>query len=153
MKICFGANQYTLIPGSAVQTLGNTLSIQLLADTVNFEELEVVLKNKNNINEITVLNDQELPTQIIFGYSKLDTVHKKYHVLYETETIEHVVTPASVDPETGEAIPAEMGYETIEHYADIFYISLIKPGVEEQVDINTANIEFLAIMSDIELEQ
>ena len=151
MNIRFGTNEYALVPGSAVQTLGDKLSIQILADGIDFEALEAVLKEKANVDEIQVADESGVQ-QSIFGYSKLDNIHKNYHVLYWTETVEHIITPESIDPETGETIPAEVEYETVEHYADILYVSLMKPGLEGQVEANTANIEFIAIMSDIELE-
>ena len=151
MNIRFGSYEYVLAPNATIQELGKNLSIQILAENVNFEELESVLKNPDNLNEIVILDDNNQPQQYIYGYSKLDNIHKNYHVLYWTETVEHMV-PENIDSQTGNITPSKIESEIIEHYADIFYISLIKPSLEDQVKINTANIEFLAIMSNIDLE-
>lgn len=151
MNIRFGTNEYALVPGSAVQVNGNDeLSIQLLAEGIDFESLETVLMDKANTENIVVVDEQG-PVNAIPGYSKLVNMYKAYDVLYWTEYIEHEITPQSIDPETGEMIPAVIEREPVEHRADILYIRMAKPGVEQQVDENTANIEFIAIMSDIEL--
>lgn len=150
MNIRFGSNEYALVPGSAVQPVNDRVEIQLLAEGVDFEALEAVLLDKDNVDTITVV-DEHGPAASIHGYSKLVNMYKAYDVLYWTEYTENVITPQSIDPDTGEMIPAVVEREPVEHRADILYIQMTKPGLEGQVDENTADIEFLAIMSDIEL--
>ena len=151
MNIRFGTNEYALVPGSAVQVNSNNeLAIQVLADGVDFEALEAVLMEKENVANIVIADDKGV-INAIPGYTKLVNMYKAYDVLYWTEYVEHEIAPQSIDPETGDMIPAIIETETVEHRADVLYIRMAKPGIEQQVDANTANIEFIAIMSDIEL--
>lgn len=130
MNIRFGSNEYELIPGSGILELTDSLEIQLLADPIDIDNLEEVLSNKTNLETIKVVNQGSVQ-QIFKGYTKVDSLIKKYDVVYSTTW-------------------AEDG-SAVESTANILYVYLKKPGLEEQVEENTANIEFLAIMSDIEL--
>lgn len=151
MNIRFGTNEYTLVPGSAVQEYNDNLEVQILADEVDLESLEAILLDSNNTSSIVIV-DENSTRQIYENWGKLLRLRKEYNILYWTEIAEQIITPEEVDPETGEIItPQEIEYETIEHRADIIYINLTHPGLESQVETNTANIEFLAIMSDIDL--
>jgi len=150
MNIRFGSNEYALVPGSGINTLGNGIDIQLLAQDVNLNSLTDVLKNSANTETIKVV-DGDTTTQVIEGYSKLDHMEIRYDQIYFTEYEEVIIVPAHHDSETGEEVPAQTEMVPQDLTADIVYIHMVKPGLEGQVKENTANIEFLAIMSDIEL--
>ena len=134
MDIRFGSNEYALVPGSDVNKGSNYIDFQILADDVNFESLEAVLEDVNNLLDIQVV-DEEL-IRHYEGYVKLASLEKRYDVVYNIHYEE--------DPETHEEVP-------VEDKADIIYGRLAQKDITEQVDQNTANIEFIAIMSDIEL--
>ena len=144
MIIRFGSNEYDLVPGSAAQTYDGNLHLDVVADGVDFEELEEVLQNSDNLDPIKILDNGEV-VQVITGYGRLYGISKEYNVLYWIERIE----PEPVDPEDPEAEPGEP--QDIEHRVDVFRVVLREPDLSDQVNENTANIEFLAIMSDIEL--
>ena len=150
MNIRFGTNEYTLLPGSTVQIINDKLLIQIMANNLDFNNFESILRDNENTKEI-ILFDTEGPIRTFFGYSQLEEIYKVYDVLYQTEYKDHEISPQSIDAETGEMIPSIIERETIEHRADVFYLTLKKPDITEQVNKNTANIEFIAIMSDIEL--
>lgn len=141
MNIRFGSNEYEMLPNSGLDTYDGKLHLSLLADDVDFEDLEAVLLDKDNLDPIKVVENNTI-TQSVYGYTKLYELKKEYNVLWWTE----YVMPEPV--EEGEELPEA---ETIEHRADIYRIVLQKPELKDQVDENTANIEFIAIMSDIEL--
>lgn len=151
MNIRFGSNEYALVPGSSVQPLGEKLEIQLLAEDLDVMEVESVLSDVANTETLVIVDDKGAAIQVVKGWTKLDSLRKEYDVLYWTDYEEVIITPEHIDPDTGAIIPAETQVEPIEHRADILYVHMVKPGLEGQVDENTANIEFIAIMSDIEL--
>lgn len=144
MNIRLGSNEYALVPGSTLQELGDNLEIQFLADELDIGEIEDVLKDSENTAEMITVDDEGVTQQVVRGYTNLHSMQKKYHVLYSTEYPEQ----PEWDPESEE--PPEY-LDPILHYADIIYVKMSKPGIEAQVETNTANIEFIAIMSDIEL--
>lgn len=126
MIIHFGENEYTIVPSTQVQEVNNDmLQMQILADEVSFSELETVLSNSDNIKVITVTDTDELLTY--FNYIKLISLNKMFNETFEINDSESITV-------------------------DVIHIVLQKPDLADQVAENTANIEFIAIMSDIELE-
>ena len=63
-------------------------------------------------------------------------------LLGKLEKIFDYVYDTSVDEETG---------ESTESKCDVVLVELAKPGLAEQTAKNTSDIEYIAIMSDIEL--
>ena len=149
MDIRFGSNEYALVPGSDVNKGSNYIDIQILADDVSFEALEAVLEDENNLLDIQVIDEEYI--RHFEGYTKLDSMQKRYNVVYNIRYEEVIIEPEHIDPETGEVIPAVIEIVPVEEKADIIYARLAQKDITEQVDQNTANIEFIAIMSDIEL--
>lgn len=129
MKIRFGVNEYTLVPGSAIQENENNLEVRILDENINLEDLENVLLDNNNVSSIDVI-DENGTKQIYKDWGKLINIRKEYNMLYWTEQVDN---------------------EMVKHVANIIYITFSHPGLESQVEMNKANIEFLAIMNDIDL--
>ena len=142
MNIRFGSNEYEMLPNSGLDTYDGSLHLSLLADNVDFEDLEEVLLDKDNLDPVKVI-ENNIVTQSVYGYTKLYELKKEYDVLWWTEQ----VMPEPAEEEEEDYPEAEI----IEHRADVYRIILQKPELKDQVDENTANIEFIAIMSDIEL--
>ena len=58
--------------------------------------------------------------------------------------------PEATDAEPGWSVDEETG-ESTESKCDVVLVELAKPGLAEQTAKNTSDIEYIAIMSDIEL--
>lgn len=150
MNIYFGSNEYSIVPGTSVQEIDNKLIFQIIGDNINLSEFEELLQDKNNILQIEVTENDT--SSCYYNYVRLNNLQKQYHVPYSYQIRNVVTTPEIIDPETGLIItPAK--YKTVKHqlYADIIFVTLSKPELTDQVELNAANIEFIAIMSDIEL--
>lgn len=150
MNIYFGLNEYSIVPGTSVQEIDNKLIIQIIGDNIDLSEFEQLLQDKNNILQIEVTDNDV--SNYYYNYVRLNNLQKQYHIPYSYQVRNVVVTPEVIDPNTGLIItPAEYKVVRQQLYADIIFITLSKPELTDQVELNAANIEFIAIMSDIEL--
>ena len=71
-----------------------------------------------------------------------DITTEKYSVITKLEKMFDYVYDTSVDEETD---------EITESKCDVILVELSVPGLKEQTEKNTSDIEYIAIMSDIEL--
>lgn len=143
-KIKLGAVEYNLIQDSTFDAgvgFGGTLTAIIYAEDHTLPEIEAVLSNPDNLASIEIINaETEEVVQIITGFSKLISIDKKYD--YITETI--------VEPK----------YHKRSYVRNaVISFTISKPTVEDALDDNIAatekngaDIEYIAIMSDIELE-
>ena len=131
MRVKFGPNFYDLVPGGYSDTTGK-LNIMIIDNGYLVDDVVEVVSDKNNVETVTVLDGTT--TVINYrGYTHLETVSKLFNYTYDSH----------VDEETG---------EMVEESIDVFKIVLTKDNLEDTVSKNTSDIEYIAIMSDIELE-
>lgn len=150
MVIQIGQYEYTIVPGTIVQETNNKINFQIIGEGINLSDFELILQDKNNTNMIQT-SDNNIE-HIYYNYTKLDNLEKKYHVVYAYKTKDIIVEPTQFDPWSGDIItPAQHRTIQKELFTDIIYVTLLKPEMIDQVELNAANIEFIAIMSDIEL--
>ena len=125
-KIYFGLNEFDTVVGGA-SVFGDQGTFKLIKgeDTVD----EIVEKTSNcETIKVKSATGETLATYV--GYTKFDSA-----VLDP----EYVI---SVDPETGEPTTAA-----------VVTVIVLKPTVEEQVAQNSANIDYIAMVEDIDLDQ
>ena len=158
MKIYFGVNEYELvpgfdIPGADIDYVDQYIKIQILADEVSLGDFEDVVSDTNNLKSIRVVDEDNHTTTYFEGYTKIENLQKEFDVVYSIDQENNVeLSPAILDPDSGEVIQeAIYGEGLVEKRADIIYLRVSKGSLVEQVEQNASNIEFIAIMSDIEL--
>ena len=158
MKIYFGVNEFELVPGFDIpgvnyQYIDQFIDIQILADEVSLGDMEQIIADKDNLASIRVLDEENQTTTYFDGYTKIANMQKQYNIVYSINQEDNVeLQPAIIDPNTNEVIQqAVYGTGLVEQRADIIYLRLNREDLMKQVNENTANIEFIAIMSDIEL--
>ena len=129
-KIVFGTTEYPLMPSGYGESSGH-LNILLFANTLELTEVEKVLLDKKNTEVIVVKDFQNRTIQLFRDYIVLDEIKKQYGYKYNRSVIE--------------------GEEKIDT-ADVIIIQMSKPGLKEQTNENTSNIDYIAIVEDIDLE-
>lgn len=129
-KIIFGESEYTLMPSGYGEGSGH-FNILLFADQVELTEVEKVLLDKRNVELIVVKDAQNRTIQLFRDYIVLDEIKKQYGYKYNKSVIK--------------------GEEKIDT-ADVIIIQLSKPGIRQQTNENTSNIDYIAIVEDIDLE-
>lgn len=149
MKIKFGSYEYTLVPDFPISHNEQRLECSILADNINVSDLESILKNKQNLVEIEITGEDSY--QLLTNYNQLLSLYKNYQVEYGVSYETVVTEEAYIDPDTGENVPETVEEVETPLVSDIITITLRAIDLAQQVSINTANIEFLAIMNDIEL--
>ena len=132
-KIVFGNISYDIVPGGYSKHT-DTFNCMTIADNIRLNEIEAILTEPANIKRFEIQDENGEVVEIISGYSVITDLRKVFDYVYNT----------SVDEETG---------EITEEKCDAVKFALAKPGLKEQTDKNTSDIEYIAIMSDIELEQ
>lgn len=131
-KIVFGNFKYDVLPsGFSVHT--DTFRALIKADGIQLGDFEEVVSDPSNIARIEIKNETETEVlRIVTGYSVITKLEKMFDYVYETST----------DEETG---------EITESKCDVILVELGVPGLKEQTEKNTSDIEYIAIMADIEL--
>ena len=131
-KIVFGNFKYDVLPsGFSVHT--DAFRALIKADGIQLGDIEEVVSDPSNIARIEIKNETETEVlRIVTGYSVITKLEKMFDYVYNT----------SVDEETG---------EITESKCDVILVELSVPGLKEQTEKNTSDIEYIAIMSDIEL--
>ena len=132
-KIVFGNISYDIVPGGYSKHT-DTFNCMIMADNIRLDEIETILTESTNIERFEIQNENSEVVEIISGYSVITDLRKVFNYVYSTSTDE------------------EMG-DIIEEKCDAIRFALAKPGLKGQTDKNTSDIEYIAIMSDIELEQ
>lgn len=131
-KIVFGNFKYDVVP-SGFSVHSDVFRALIKADGIQLGEIEDVVSDVENVARIEIKNETETETlRIVTGYSVVAKLEKIFDYIYDT----------SVDEETG---------ESTESKCDVVLVELAKPGLAEQTAKNTSDIEYIAIMSDIEL--
>lgn len=131
-KIVFGNFKYDVVP-SGFSVHSDVFRALIKADGIQLGEIEDVVSDAANVAHIEIKNETETETlRIVTGYSVVAKLEKIFDYVYDT----------SVDEETG---------ESTESKCDVVLVELAKPGLAEQTAKNTSDIEYIAIMSDIEL--
>lgn len=149
MNIKFGTYEYELVPDFEIIQNNEFLKFSILANEVPMTELEEVLKNKQNLLEIEIRDETNY--KLLTGYNQLTSLVKTYGVEYGRIYENVVVEEAHIDPDTGENVPEVIEEVEVTLTSDIIEVEIQAMNLAQQVSINTANIEFLAIMNDIEL--
>ena len=129
-KIIFGTHEYSLMPSGYGESEGH-LHILLFADTVELTEVEKVLLDKKNTELIVIRDVYNRTIQLFRDYIVLDEIKKQYGYEYNKSIISG---------------------ETKIDTADVIIIQMSKPGLKEQTNKNTSNIDYIAIVEDIDLE-
>lgn len=132
-KIVFGNISYDIVPGGYSKHT-DTFNCMIMADNIRLDEIETILTEPTNVERFEIQNENSEVVEIVSGYSVITDLRKVFDYVYNTIT----------DEETG---------EVTEEKCDAIRFALAKPGLKEQTDKNTSDIEYIAIMSDIELEQ
>ena len=122
----FGSYQYALAP-SGYGAIDN--QITFLLDNRD----ELISKDKDNTQMVEVVSNN----------GKSLVVYRDYPNLVSVATREDYVISTSTDPETG---------EIIEEKISVIRVALEEDDLTQNVSKNTSDIEYIAIMSDIELE-
>lgn len=131
-KIVFGNFKYDVVP-SGFSVHSDVFRALIKADGIQLGEIEDVISDAANVARIEIKNETETETlRIVTGYSVVAKLEKIFDYVYDT----------SVDEETG---------EITESKCDVILVELSVPGLKEQTEKNTSDIEYIAIMSDIEL--
>ena len=130
-------DEYSLVP-SGFSVDNERASFVILADEIGIGDVEATVTESGALARVDVI-DTEKQQVVAFaeGLTVVSKLQKEFDYQYEVPTGE-------VDPETGEPT-----YETIT--CDIVRLWIQLPGLAEAVEKNTADIEYIAIMSDIEL--
>jgi len=130
----FGSNQYTLAP-SGYGAIDNQITFLLdnRDESISIDDLIAVLKGRDNTQTVEVVSDK----------GKSLVVYRNYPNLVSVATKDDYIINTSVDPETGE--------ETAETIS-VIRVALETDDLTETVSKNSSDIEYIAIMSDIELE-
>ncbi len=130
----FGSNQYTLAP-SGYGAIDNKITFLLdnRDESISIDALVTMLKDKDNTQTVEVVNNS----------GKSLVIYRNYPNLASVATINDYVINTSTNPETGEVTT-----ETI----SVVRVVLETDDLTETVSKNSSDIEYIAIMSDIELE-
>lgn len=131
-QIQLGSIIYDLIP-SGYGHYDDKLTAQIYAENIPLTEVEEVLSNVSNVDHIEIIDkDRKEVVEAFNGYEVLESIRKDFDVVVET----------TINEET---------QESTEVKADVIAFVLTKPSIEQTVAKNTADIEYIAVMSDIEL--
>ena len=130
----FGSYQYALAP-SGYGAIDNQITFLLdnRNELISIDELIEILKDKDNTQMVEVVSNN----------GKSLVVYRDYPNLVSVATREDYVINTSTDPETG---------EIIEEKISVIRVALEEDNLTQNVSKNTSDIEYIAIMSDIELE-
>ena len=129
----FGSYQYTLAP-SGYGAIDNQITFLLdnRNKLISIDELIAILKDKNNTQVVEVVGNN----------GKSLVIYRDYPNLVSVTTQEDYIIGTSIDPETG---------EILEKQISVIRVALEKDDLAQNVSKNTSDIEYIAIMSDIEL--
>lgn len=131
--IYFGDYSYYLFPGKWSHIRDDDIFRCEIQPDVNMEELEQVLKNTNNTQRIIVKSwHDDAIALIIEGYVEIKYIHKNFDSTIGYEIINGVRTPVLSD--------------TIE-------LELRRMGAETRFNHIQSNLEYLAIMSDVDIDE
>lgn len=130
----FGSYQYTLAP-SGYGAIDNQITFLLdnRDELISIDELIAILKDKDNTQIVEVVSNN----------GKSLVVYRDYPNLVSVATRDDYIISTSTDPETG---------EIIEEKISVIRVALEEDDLTQNVSKNTSDIEYIAIMSDIELE-
>lgn len=122
------------LPIAGIFTNKDFMKLQIVTDTT-LEDVYEMFSNEENTRIIKVVDGDGVTITMYEGYVALDSEIKiDKNFLVETKSIE------------------SEGENVVEHvYGQVVFITLHKEQIEQKVEQNTADIEYLAIMSDIEL--
>ena len=130
-------DEYSLVP-SGFSVDNERASFVIIADEIGIGDVEATVETASALDRVEVIDDDKKEVVAVAeGLTVVSKLQKEFDYSYEVPTGE-------VDPETGEPV-----YETIT--CDIIRLWIQLPGLKEAVDKNSADIEYIAIMSDIEL--
>lgn len=173
----FKAREYGLLPSGFSYTPNEKANFLVNADNVSLGTFEEILSDPSEIARIEIIDqDKQETVTIVTGLPVVSHLEKKFdykYIVYEDreveKEVEKTITVPVIDPETGEpVIDPETGepvtreetvvvIETVieqvpvEYTCDVISFALAPAGLKEAVDKNSADIEYIAIMSDIEL--
>lgn len=130
----FGSNQYALAP-SGYGAIDNKITFLLdnRDESVSIDTLITILKDRDNTQTVEVTNDSGTSLVIYRDYPHFGSV----------STYDDYVIGTHLDPETEELVA-----DTI----SVIRVVLEMDDLTETVSKNSSDIEYIAIMSDIELE-
>ena len=130
----FGSHQYTLAP-SGYGAIDNKITFLLdnRDESISIDDLIAILKDRDNTQTVEVVSENGKSLVIYRNYPHLASVATRNDYIISTTT----------DPETGETTT-----ETI----SVIRVALENDDLTETVSKNSSDIEYIAIMSDIELE-
>lgn len=130
-KVKFNTYEFPLIEGG-YGVLPEQAEFKINAENLSLAAVEEVVENPANLNKIYLIDTEKAePVEVITGLTAVKSLRKIY------------------DYESG--VYNEEG-EFVEEQFVIIDVVVGVPGLEETVEKNTADIEYIAIMSDIELE-
>ena len=138
-KIKFGGQEYDLVPnGVSLGTTGGTVTFQ--KGTQSFDEIESVLMGTGSITLIGLSGEPEW-TRADLRYTGKLTKQSKYVVgIEQTET--------GTDEETGEPV-----YAVTDIKGDVMVAEFKAPDLAEELAATKAKLEYVAMMSGIDLEE
>jgi len=130
----FGSHQYTLAP-SGYGAIDNKITFLLdnRDESISIDDLIAILKDRDNTQTVEVVSEN----------GKSLVIYRNYPHLASVATNNDYIISTTTDPETG-----EMTTETI----SVIRVALENDDLTETVSKNSSDIEYIAIMSDIELE-
>ena len=130
-KVYFGNYEYLLIPGGYGME-SEAIRFIIFADDIDLAEVEDVITTKANVKKIEIRKEETgALTQVFRGYVTNRTLEKVFDYVYGSK----------VDEDGDEH----------ELTSDVIIITMAKPSLREQTEKNTADIEYIAIVEDIEL--
>ena len=173
----FKAREYGLLPSGFSFTPGVSANFLVNADNVSLGTFEEMLSDPSEIAKIQIIDEDKQETvTIVTDLPVVSRLEKKFdytYTVYEDREVEKevektIVVPdidpetgePIIDPETGEPVTHEeiiIVIETVieqvpvEYTCDVISFALAPAGLKEAVDKNSADIEYIAIMTDIEL--
>lgn len=138
-KIKFGTEIFDLVPVGATFREDSAKIIFVMPDGKSYEEIEEVVSGKERIE---ILDETGDVLEARKGYIYLDSLTKQKNRVIATA---QVVT--GTNEETGEPI-----YQNQEVTAAVMVVTLKRSDVRQAVEAMQAKVDYVAMMTGIELE-
>lgn len=131
-KIKFGEKSFTLITNGVDTFSDDKLTVSFQLGDVTLDVVETLVSDSSNTDRIEILDSDGELLRPLTGYTILKELKKVKDYPVETKLLEDGTE------------------ETTK--ADIAVVTLSKTDLREEVARNTANIEYLSMMTDVNLE-
>ncbi len=143
------SNGFNITPGLCIIQIKTELSLEQIFKTFSDKSLTKIL---------TLSDEKGRVTQIATGFTRLNpTLRKTYGMEIIPATQKTVEKPmldefgAPVLDEDGKQVMSAESVDVPAVFGDVVEVILEQAGLSEQVDQNSADIDYLAIMSNVEL--